>query len=94
MWVGQAVKIEGLQSEVKYSKISINELTLNCVNCRQDSENSRGVYKCHLLRFLDDASVKSLAHPENFVAGMHCKIILAKDRDAVFNLQTLQCLVG
>lgn len=78
---------------MKYSKISINELTLNCVKLRQDSENSRGVYECYLLRFLDDASVKSLVHSENFVAGMHCKIILAKDRGAVFNLQTLQCIV-
>ena len=48
-----------------------------------------GDLECRLLRVLDDIGVKRQAYHGNVFVGNHCKIILAQDRNCVFNFSKL-----
>ena len=76
---------------MKFLKIAINELTVKCEKLRQDFQegNSMGDWECRLLRILDDIGVKRQAYHGNVFVGNHCKVILAKDRNGVFNFSKL-----
>ena len=83
-------KIESLNSEVKSLEVAINELTGKCEKLRQDfAENSMGDLECRPLRILDDVGVKRQAYHGNVSVGNHCKVILAKDKNGVFNFSKL-----
>ena len=82
-------KIESLHNDVKSLEIAINELTVKCEKFRQESGNSMGDFECCLLRILDDIGVKRQAYHGNVFVGNHCKVILAKDRNGVFNFSKL-----
>ena len=84
-----ACKIESLHDEVKSLEIAVNELTVKCEKVRQESGNSMGDFERHLLSILDDIGVKRQAYHGNVFVGNHCKVILAKDRDGVFNFSKL-----
>ena len=85
-----ACTIESLNKEVKSLEISINELAVECEKLRQDFEgNSMGDLECRLLRILDDTGVKHQAYHGNVFVGNHCKVILAEDRNGVFNFSKL-----
>ena len=82
-------KIETLHNDVKSLEIAINELTVKCKKFRQDSENSMGDFECCLLKILDDVGVKRQTYHGNVFVGNHCKVILAKDGNGVFNFSKL-----
>ena len=63
---------------------------MNWEKLRQNSGgNSMEDLVCHLLRILDDIGVKHQAYHGNIFVGNHCKVILAKDRNGVFNIPKL-----
>ena len=78
-------KIESLHNEVKSLEVAVNELKVKCEKFRQDSKNSMGYSECSLLRILDDIGITRQAHHGNVFVGNHCKVILAKDGNGVFN---------
>ena len=83
-------KIESLNIEVKSLEIAINELTVKCEKLRQDfAGNFMGDLECCLLGILDDIAVKRQAYHGNVFVGNHCKVILAKDKNGVFNFSKL-----
>ena len=48
-----------------------------------------GDLECRLLRILDDIEVKRQACHGDVFVGNHCKVILAKDKNDVFNFSKL-----
>ena len=82
-------KIESLHNKVKPLEVSVNELTVKCKRFREDLESSMEDFECLLWRILDDIGVKRQAHHENVFVGNHCKLILAKDGNGVFNFLKL-----
>ena len=82
-------KRESLHHKVKSLEFAINELMVKCEKFRQESGNSVGDFECRLLRILNDIGVKRQAYHGNVFVGNHCKVILAKDRNGVFNFSKL-----
>ena len=75
---------------MKSLEIEINELTVKYEKLRQDSGgNSMGDLECRLLKILDDIGVKCQTYLGNVFVGHHCKVILAKDKNGVFNFSKL-----
>ena len=78
------------ENEVKSLKIAINGLMVKCQKLRKDSgRNSIGDLECRLLRILDDIGVKCQAYQGNVFVGNYCKVMLAKDKNGVFNFSKL-----
>ena len=48
-----------------------------------------GDLECRLLKILDDIGVKCQTYLGNVFVGHHCKVILAKDKNGVFNFSKL-----
>ena len=84
-------KIECLNKELKSLEIAVNELTVKCEKLRQDFQerNSMGNLECCLLRIFDAISVKRQVYHGNVFVRSNCKVILAKDRNGVFNFSKL-----
>ena len=61
-------KTKILHNEVKFLEFAINNLTVKCEKIRQDFENSMGDFGCHLLRILDNISVKRMAYRVSLLA--------------------------
>ena len=76
---------------MKSLEIAINELTVKCEKLRQDFQerNFMGNLECCLLRILDAISVKRQVYHGNVFVRSNCKVILAKDRNGVFNFSKL-----
>ena len=62
---------------------------MKCKDFRQESGNSMGYFERCLLRILDNIGVKRQAYHGNIFVRNHCKVILAKNRDGVFNFNSL-----
>ena len=75
---------------MKSLKVVINELTVKWEKLRQNSGgNSVRDLVCHLLRIFDDIGVKHQVYHGNVFVGNYCKVILAKDKNGVFNFSKL-----
>ena len=61
-----------------------------CKKYRQDQEYSMGESEKQLLNILDEIGVKRQAYHGNVFIGNHCKVILAKDKNQVYNFETKQ----
>ena len=60
-----------------------------CKKYRQDQEYSMGESEKQLLNILDEIGVKRQAYHRNVFIGNHCKVILVKDKNQVYNFEKL-----
>ena len=82
-------QIEHLKSEKHSLEVKVLALSDICKKYRQDQENSMGESEKQLLQILDEIGVKRQAHHGKVFIGNHCKVILAKDKNHVFNFEKL-----
>ena len=60
-----------------------------CKKYRQDQEYSMGESEKQLLNILDEIGVQRQAYHRNVFIGNHCKVILVKDKNQVYNFEKL-----
>ena len=82
-------QIEHLQSEKHYLELEVLALSDICKKYRQGQENSMGESEEQLLKILDEIGVKRQAYHGNVFISNHCKVILAKDKNQVYNFEKL-----
>ena len=71
-------QIEHLKSEKHYFEVEVLALSDICKKCEKQ-----------LLIILDEISVKRQAYHGNVFISNHCKVILAKDKNQVYNFEKL-----
>ena len=81
--------ITNLQMEKHSLDVEILALSDICKKYSQNQENSMGDGEKQLLRILDQIGVKRQAYHGSVFVGNHCKGILAKDKNQVFNFVKL-----
>ena len=82
-------QIEHLKSEKHSLEVEVLALSDICKKYRQDQEYSMGESEKQLLNILDEIGVKRQAYHGNVFKGNHCKVILAKDKNQVYNFEKL-----
>ena len=82
-------QIEHLKSEKHSLEVEVLALSDICKKYRQDQEYSMGESEKQLLNILDEIGVKRQAYHGNVFIGNHCKVILAKDKNQVYNFEKL-----
>ena len=80
-----------MKSEKHFSEVEVLALSLYDISkkYRQDQANSMGESEKQLLQSLDEIGVKRQAYHGNVFTSNHCKVILAKDKNQVFNFEKL-----
>ena len=81
--------ITNLQMEKHSLDVEILALSEICQKYSQNQENSMGDGEKKLLRILDQIGVKRQAYHGSVFVGNHWKVILAKDKNQVFNFVKL-----
>ena len=82
-------QIEHLKSEKHSSEVEVLALSDICKKYRLYRENSMGESEKQLLQILDEIGVKRQAYHGNVFIGNHCKVMLAKDKNQVYNFEKL-----
>ena len=75
-------------------EVDVLALSDICGKYRQDQENSMGESEKLLLQILDEIGVKRQACQGNVFIGNHCKVILAKGKNQVYNFEKLCSLLS
>ena len=76
-----------MKSEKHSLEVEVLALSDICKKYRQDQKNSMGESEKKLLKILDETGVKRQAYHGNVFIGNHCKVILAKDKNQVYNFK-------
>ena len=82
-------QIKHLKSEKHSLEAEVLALSDICKKYRQDQENSMGESEKQLLKILDKIGFKRQAYYGNVFIGNHCKVILAKDKNQVYNSEKI-----
>ena len=77
--------------QLEYLQVDVEILALSdiCKKYSQDQKNSMGDGEEKNLSILDEIGVKRQAYHGYIFVGKHCKVILAKDKNRVFNFVKL-----